>query len=260
MKTEHRFHFPVQVRSAGYSRFSGCSRQPAEEKPFLELFWCTQGEFQFTSGILRKNEVCCYLPGDLHSIVPLEQGEYYWITFDGEELEMLIRSIGLQREPRYGGSCPIHLFEQLMKNLRCSGEVNELRCGSLGYEILTRSAAALSCEEKNPASRFCQLAAQHLSNPEFSILTAAKELQIHRSTLMRQMLEHYGISPQKYLTSCRLQQAEALLKNTSLLIKEIAVQSGFSDSNYFCKIFRREYGISPAEFRKVRGTEPAGQE
>ena len=250
MKTEHRFHFPVQVRSAGRNSFTGKWHETPEVKTFLELFWCLSGEFEFTSGILHKNEVCCYFPGDLHKVIPMGKGEFYWITFDGNELEYLISRVGLKREPYYAGTCPSHLFEQIMKGLRCTGELNEWRIGCLGYEILTRSAIPVTREIGTLSSQFCQLVALHLSNSDFSISTAAHLLHVHRSTLMRQMAEDYGMSPQKYLTSCRIQQAEALLKNTPLLIKEIAEQSGFSDPNYFCRMFRNQYGISPLQFRE----------
>lgn len=250
MKAEHRFHFPVQVRSAGKNRFTGMWHELPQVKDFLELFWCLSGEFEFSSGLLRKNDVCCYFPGDRHKVIPLSPGEFYWITFDGDGLDELISRIGLKREPRHAGPCPSSLFEQVMKCLCCAGELNEWRAGCLGYEILTGSALSASYEISSLSSQFCRLVARHLSDPDFSISRAAGLLHIHRSTLMRQMSEDYGMSPQKYLISCRMQQAEALLKNTPLRMKEIAEQSGFSDPNYFCRMFRAQYGISPLQFRK----------
>ena len=253
MKTEHRFHFPIQVRSAGHNKYTGLWHEIPEVKSFLELFWCSEGEFEFTSGILHKDEVCCYFPDDLHKVIPLGKGEFYWITFDGNELETLIRSIGLERKPHYAGKCPFFLFDQVMKSLCSAGEINEWRTGCLGYEILTRSA--VSCKETALSSEFCKLAAQHLSDPDFSVSSAADELNVHRSTLMRKMVDDYGMSPQKYLILCRLQQAEALLKDTAMRIKEIAGQSGFSDPNYFCRKFRQQYGISPQQFRDEHGSD-----
>jgi len=47
----------------------------------------------------------------------------------------------------------------------------------------------------------------------------------------------------------RIHQAKILLKNTQRSISEIALDVGFSDSGYFTRIFHRETGFSPENFR-----------
>jgi AraC-like DNA-binding protein len=47
-----------------------------------------------------------------------------------------------------------------------------------------------------------------------------------------------------------MQRAAKLLTNAAFLpVKEVAIISGFDDANYFSKVFRRIYGITPTEFR-----------
>ena len=58
----------------------------------------------------------------------------------------------------------------------------------------------------------------------------------------------YGFS--EYLTFVRLQHAEYLLKNTNLSVTETANQCGFSDSNYFSVVFKKNYKKSPTEVKK----------
>ncbi|GJM80120.1 hypothetical protein HMSSN139_26160 [Paenibacillus sp. HMSSN-139] len=48
----------------------------------------------------------------------------------------------------------------------------------------------------------------------------------------------------------RLSKACELLKQPSLLIKEVAEQAGFPDIYYFSKAFKKKYGVSPLTFRK----------
>lgn len=58
------------------------------------------------------------------------------------------------------------------------------------------------------------------------------------------------ITPFDYLTDCRLRKASDLLINTNMSIIEISYNSGFSTSSYFCRIFRKNTGCSPREFRQ----------
>ena len=62
--------------------------------------------------------------------------------------------------------------------------------------------------------------------------------------------EWTGFAPAAYIQNLRLRHGAKLLSETSLLVKEVAAESGFPDCNYFCRAFRRSFGVSPAQFRK----------
>jgi AraC-like DNA-binding protein len=53
-----------------------------------------------------------------------------------------------------------------------------------------------------------------------------------------------------YINTKRLQRAVSLLRSSGNSIQEVAEQCGFLDMNYFSRLFKRYYGISPREFRK----------
>lgn len=57
-------------------------------------------------------------------------------------------------------------------------------------------------------------------------------------------------TPIQYLTKIRINKSIELLKNESLTIEKIAVQIGFSNGNYFNKVFRSALGMSPGKYRK----------
>lgn len=59
----------------------------------------------------------------------------------------------------------------------------------------------------------------------------------------------YHTPPTAYLMKLRLQKATTLLSSTSLSVSEVAFQSGFEDSNYFTRQFRKHYGVTPSQFR-----------
>ncbi|AZQ65376.1 AraC family transcriptional regulator [Flammeovirga pectinis] len=70
------------------------------------------------------------------------------------------------------------------------------------------------------------------------------------SSFKRKFQSVFGTSPNKYITSKRLDKAQTLLKTTSRTISEIAYDCGFSDVSYFSKSYKKYYNSSPSELRK----------
>lgn len=61
----------------------------------------------------------------------------------------------------------------------------------------------------------------------------------------------FGITPNKYIMQLRINMAKHLLKNyPDMLLKDIAVQIGYTDSLYFSRIFKSYVGISPKTYQK----------
>ena len=60
----------------------------------------------------------------------------------------------------------------------------------------------------------------------------------------------YGISPQGYLIYCRLKKASELLGSTDMSCTDIAQECGFCDSAQFCKMFKKQFGFTPTEYKK----------
>lgn len=76
--------------------------------------------------------------------------------------------------------------------------------------------------------------------------------KVHYSPAYLSMLYHQqtGETIGEALLRVRMDAAKKLLKNTSLFISEIALETGYTDISYFSRIFKRTAGMSPAEYRK----------
>jgi AraC-like DNA-binding protein len=59
-----------------------------------------------------------------------------------------------------------------------------------------------------------------------------------------------GISPARYVTKLRMEDAVATLRASALPIKAVAQRCGFADADYFSKVFRRTHGMTPRAFRR----------
>jgi len=54
----------------------------------------------------------------------------------------------------------------------------------------------------------------------------------------------------EYLTNIRIEKAKKLLQNRDVSIKNICVDTGYSDPNYFSRIFKKQVGVTPTEYRE----------
>jgi len=64
------------------------------------------------------------------------------------------------------------------------------------------------------------------------------------------------LTPIQYLKKVRMNKAIELLKDDTLTIDEIAINVGFSNGNYFSKVFRSSLGLPPGEFRNSKTVSP----
>jgi len=87
-------------------------------------------------------------------------------------------------------------------------------------------------------------------NKDLSINTLCKKFNISRSTLYRLGIKHYHSSVDQVIKDLRMKKAKELLESSDLAIKEIAIQLGYTDYNYFTKTFKSATTLSPAQFRK----------
>lgn len=78
----------------------------------------------------------------------------------------------------------------------------------------------------------------------------SKELHISPQYLSRLYKTETGENFIERLTSVRIENAKRLMKEGKHSIKEICYMSGYSDPNYFSKLFKKHVGISPTDYQK----------
>ncbi len=82
----------------------------------------------------------------------------------------------------------------------------------------------------------------------------AKFAGMSKSSLHRNFLAAIGIPPVQYLIRTRMEKASELLRNSKANVSEVAFASGFNDSNYFVRQFRKHFGITPGRFKRLHQT------
>lgn len=59
-----------------------------------------------------------------------------------------------------------------------------------------------------------------------------------------------GKTISQYITEIRVQHAKELLRDRSMKLYDVALNTGYKDANYFTKIFKKAYGVTPSEYRE----------
>ncbi|AWE06077.1 DNA-binding response regulator [Lysinibacillus sp. 2017] len=90
---------------------------------------------------------------------------------------------------------------------------------------------------------------QHYKDSALSLQMVAKELNISANYLSNLFSKKRGIPFKRFLQQYRVQQAEKLLIQSDIAIATIAEMVGFIDGNYFTKVFRDYYNVTPYRYR-----------
>ncbi|MDO4285865.1 MAG: AraC family transcriptional regulator [Eubacteriales bacterium] len=152
-------------------------------------------------------------------------------------LEQIGEAFGAMRDRRYGWEFRVR--ERLSEAMLAIGAHGVCESGSPGgnaadLERLRHMISFLQGRYQEPV-RVGQIA-------ESAAISTRECQRIFRRVV--------GMTPGRYVTEMRLQQAKRLLAEGDLPLLEICARCGFQDQSYFTKLFREKTGSSPAKYRR----------
>jgi AraC family transcriptional regulator len=84
---------------------------------------------------------------------------------------------------------------------------------------------------------------QHIALDELSNVAGVSRFQF-----IRLFRASTGLTPMKFLESCRIEFARKLIRESNRSMPEVALAAGFADQSYFGKRFRRHAGCTPGQY------------
>jgi signal transduction histidine kinase/DNA-binding response OmpR family regulator len=90
----------------------------------------------------------------------------------------------------------------------------------------------------------------HITQPDFSVDKFCEVAAMSRTQLHRKLTATTGMSTTEFIRVHRLKIASELLENPEVSISEACYSSGFNNTSYFSKQFKKTFGVSPKEYRK----------
>ena len=151
-----------------------------------------------------------------------------------------------------GGSCPA--AAELMDRLAEEKETHSRARSQLAYALLCELADADSAAPALPP--LVQAAIEDI-RANYAGLYGVEELSerlgVSKSHLVRTFTAAIGVPPGRYLTTVRIEAAQRLLLHREYTLDVVASLCGFSGANYLCRVFKKETGQSPAQWRAMAG-------
>lgn len=154
---------------------------------------------------------------------------------------------------------PVSLTGIIPAMYRIGGEAGQaMSCCLAGKKVEDKQIADLHIEQRSSTdisfkrsplvSRAVSYLDMHI-DAMINIESLASQLGVSRRVLELRFREEMQVSPYRYLQQIRLTNAESLLKESSLKIREIAERCGYPEQHQFSLFFKKEKGMSPRKFR-----------
>ena len=89
---------------------------------------------------------------------------------------------------------------------------------------------------------------------DISLEEIACYANISKSTVLNLFNRFLHITPINYLIGYRLKKAALLIKNTEKKINTISYETGLHNVDYFCRVFKKSYKMTPTEYRKSKNS------
>lgn len=182
---------------------------------------------------------------------PQQVWEHSWIHADGRWLTQCLQRFHIPSEalfpvsPRWAW-----LLSAMYEELTGARPADALILRSL-IEIWARDTALLmqqSTREPQWLPRLRRWLHAH-KHEDISIADCCEIAGVAHSRLCAAFRQAAGVSIGNWLQRARLEEAAVLLRDGELSVAEIGTRVGYPNTTYFCRLFKRRYGISPGRWR-----------
>lgn len=186
--------------------------------------------------------------------------EVYWLHFTGSNVKNILRKYGIADDVHVihtGTSLEYkRIFLQIIQELKlCKDDYEELLVNYLQHLLILIHRCITSEPKNKPHSLMYEMDAavryfHENYNKPISIENYAAEHHMSVSWFIRNFKDYTNSTPTQYLLALRIQNAQTLLESTSYNVTEIAEIVGYDNPLYFSRIFKKQNGMSPSDFRK----------
>ncbi|MBD3240479.1 MAG: helix-turn-helix domain-containing protein [Chitinivibrionales bacterium] len=214
---------------------------------------------------LRPGSAILVFPHQFHHFMHIQSPSILWlfVTFeaDGHELLRPFRNVPVALTAAARGILDALVAEYLDSRrppTRASNAVT-LRTALLLNELValaSRRSARLA-PQRVLSSRFGrveavhQFVSGHIGEP-FTIADLARHVAVSESHLRALYKRETGMSLGSYVSQMRLNRASGLLLSSAMNVKQVATECGYDSLFSFSRAFKREMGVSPRTYRRMR--------
>jgi signal transduction histidine kinase/DNA-binding response OmpR family regulator/ligand-binding sensor domain-containing protein len=115
--------------------------------------------------------------------------------------------------------------------------------------LLKEEELQLGNKDQQFMNKLIEAVDKYLDDPELSVEKLGSEVGLTRTALYRKMMALTGQKPTEFIRTIRLKKAAEMIKRDTASISEIAYSVGFNNPSYFSETFKKEFGVSPKEYK-----------
>lgn len=212
--------------------------------------------------VVTAGNMVIYRPKEFqkYEYYAVDKTEVYWVHFTGGNVTNILRSYGIKDDMRviYAGTSLE--YERIFKRM-----ISELQFCRTGYEemlvlllrylfiLIHRQVSKPHILKNEYLENEMDMAAQYFNdhyNTDINIQEYAASRGMSVSWFIRNFKAFTGSTPMQYIVSIRIANAQALLETTTYTVTEIGRTVGYENPLYFSRIFHKQKGFSPSEYRK----------
>lgn len=233
----------------------------------FQLLYIASGKthFYFEEGkdtVVSAGNMVLYRPKEPQKYVYYgsEQAEVYWVHFTGSNVRNILKSYGITNDMRVIPAGTLleysRIFKQMIQELQqCRAGYEELLAMLLRqiFIIINRQMTKERTLKSDYLDTEMELAQEYFNtnyNKDLNIDDYAASRGMSVSWFIRTFKQYAGTTPMQYIVALRITNAQMLLETTNYNVTEIGNFVGYDNPLYFSRIFKKQKGFSPSEYRK----------
>ena len=198
-------------------------------------------------------------PWQMHEILPEDDFTYLYISFNGSDIKDFFENMGVEQTFVRGGFA--HLIDFWMHSIRRISSGNDILITSavFMYTMSYLCAGATDTAERDYKNieEIKQYIADNCHRTDLCLKMVADIFFYNEKYFSQFFKAHVGMKFTEYLGNVRINHALCLIKEGEHSVSALAEKSGFGDSYYFSKVFKKQLGVSPASYIKASGRKDA---
>lgn len=162
----------------------------------------------------------------------------------------------LARKAAELGGCPVVQIDAITKeaiqrvnNSKSLSEVSKIQ----GEMVLALTKAVSDSREINKYSQLIRNIVIYINanySRDIRLTDIANGSHVSKEHLSRLFKKETGQTITEYIAIARVNKAAEMLKSTNLSVAEISEFVGYSDNNYFVKVFKKYYKMTPSDYKR----------
>lgn len=203
---------------------------------------------------IDSNTAILVCPSDFHEIFVngASNSRFIKIGFDAKVLSDTIPDFSIVMTNIKKDSFFVEVFKEIYSKSGDKAYIKLLI--NILVHLMVNNGERIICSDVSKGYKIAVSAAKAVNesfNGDITLESTAKQLSVapqYLSSIFKQVL---GTNFSQYLSDLRLSYAEKKIINSTKSITEICFEAGYTNFSHFSRSFKKKYGLSPREYRKI---------